>query len=404
MRTIAAGALAMLMLYTAAAEAGWRVHPRARIRGIYDSNIFLITDDDLEVTSARGDPGFPGNVSPEDDFLFELLGGIRLDYDIGTLSEGYFDYEYIAEQFLDENDENTENHRWSTGVDIYLNDLVGLELDYGLEKHNQRPGAEYQRPDYLEHDLKTTVHFYPTYKDTVSVSFIYENRNYESREDSSFTDYESFGGLISYMHDFSDWTRFHLDLYVEDRDFDHVALNKFGLPSPADDFIIRPGDGTLPADFIETDRKRDDDLWEISTAVTQSLTDKASVQLRYSYDNNDSTGEFYQYYTNTVSLIYVHSLPWDLLLQGYTHYRNRQFEHQVANEQRVIDAMNNGEPLPDYDEREDEQFLLSLILQKEIFVRNLFVALEYGYTNNWSNDDSSEYDVHRVILGVSYEY
>jgi len=39
----------------AEARAGWEISPRARIRGIYDSNIFLITEDDQEITSARGD-------------------------------------------------------------------------------------------------------------------------------------------------------------------------------------------------------------------------------------------------------------------------------------------------------------------------------------------------------------
>lgn len=400
----ATAVVTLIALIASTAEAGWRIHPRARIRGIYDSNIFLITDDDLEVTSARGDPGFPGNVDPVEDFLFELLGGVRLDYDIGTLSEGYVDYEYIAEQYLDERDENTENHRWSTGIDLYLNDLVGLELNYALEKHNQRPSAEYNRPDHLEHDANATVHFYPTFKDTVSLSFLYENRNYETLSDTSFSDYESYGGLLTYQHDFTDWTEFMLQVYREDRQFEHVALNRFGLPSPSHDFIIRPGDGTLPAAFVTTDRERDDDLWEISAAVTQTLSKSASLQLRYSYDKNDSSGEYYQYNSNTVSLIYVQSLPWNMMLQGYTHYRNRKFEHQIANvEEEVLMALSNGDPLPDFDEREDNQFYLALILQKEI-IRNLVVALEYNYDNNWSNDDSSEYDVHRVILGVAYEY
>lgn len=365
------------------ARAEWRFHPRAGIRAIYDSNLHLITDEDQEVTSARGDPGFPSGVEPVEDFLLELMGGLRADYTLGALSNGFFDAQYLATQHLDEREENTETARLKAGWDVVVNDLVGLELVYGFEKHNQRPGAEYRRPDHLEHDVRATVHFYPTARDQISASFLYENRNYESIDGSAFVDYDAPAGLIGYRRELTDRTTLHLDFYFEDRAFDKNALDELG----------RPKAGV----------KRDDDLWEISAALTQVLDDVSVIQGRYAFDHNDSTGEFYRYRTHTVSAIYVRQLPWDVQWRLYAHYRFRDFRDQIAKEEKVLEALNAGMPIPSHEEREDDQVHVETRFGKEIF-RNIHATAEYHYIWNGSNDPSSEYDVHRVMLGLLWTF
>jgi len=351
---------------------------QVELRGTYDSNLFLTAEDyDFELRRLDGD-------QTERDDLYGTLG---VDLELKVPLSAWYDqkirYRLDGDRYNDYSRENTDRHRFQFQPVFHLSDSVDLLLEYGFDADNQRGSAEYYRPDYFEHRGGAAMNWRVSSKDTVELSWFYEDRDYSSLDDTPFDDYEGHETELKWNHRLSrQWSTTASALY-RTLSYDEDTLDRFG------DTIV--------------DKDRDDDRAELGLAVTWLPVPKVLLRSGYVYRNHWATGDFYDYQMHRVYGIWVQNFPWQLRWQTYLHYEWRDFDDQQAQDTLYIPANDTWvQGLPDGD-RGDEQLFLLLNLTKAIN-KSFSCGAEFQYLNNSSDDDSSEYETERYSLFVRYRF
>jgi hypothetical protein len=351
---------------------------KIELRGTYDTNVFLTTDDeDFELRE------HPRDDTEQDDFYGNLKGNVNLDFNVTPYLNKSLRYYFDLERYSDLDNEHNEKHRLEFEPVIQLSRDVQLSFIGLVEGENRRPNAEYRRPDYLEYQLGTALQWQAADNDQLTLSLRYEDRDYDSLTGTSFDDYDGTWVELGLKHRFHRQVYTHHQLRYRWRDYDESTRDEFGI--------------------ILAGRDRSEDRLEIENSLTWLPGKNTLLRFGHLYRNNQAPASFYDYELNRLIGIYVQRFPWELQLQTYAHYQWRDYDDQLA--QDIITNPITGDTSQVFsdDERSDRQFFLLLNLTKRI-TSSVSCGLEFQHWNNESNDDSSEYASQRYSVFIRYRF
>ncbi|MBE7560672.1 hypothetical protein HS125_17730 [bacterium] len=371
---------ALLLSLGATASAGeWDWTPYLQFRLSYSDNI-LLGADGAEVEARKLSHVGDAEI---DDVIWEALFGSRATYTVNDHWRVRMRYQYLAEFYTDEDDENTEHHDLNVANELNLSEAWLWRVGFDGAKQNYLPGAEYLLTDYWNYSPFTGLDWKIDDNDTLKGRFTYHWRDYEPLGDSPFHDYQGPETDLVWQHVWPAQSYWRTDLGINwiNRDYDQDPLDEHGARKGGSD--------------------REDDRVHLRAALTHAWSEDTAGRLGYDFEINDSNGEFYQYDEHQISAVLLRNFHFWEGLQGklYTHFRWRDYDHQVA--QKVLDP--KVPTLADDGVREDEQWYINAGLSRN-FIERLNVALDYSFLTNSSNDYSSEYDENLVWMTLRWEW
>ncbi len=373
-------AVAALLSFASPASAGeWDWTPYLQFRLSHSDNILLAADG-AEVEARKLAHLGNGEV---DDWIWEMLFGSRATYTINDHWRVRMRYQYMAEKYFDENDENTEHHDLNLANEWNLNEAWMWTLGFDGSKQNYLPGAEYLLTDYWDYSPLTGLDWKIDDNDTLKGRFTWHRRDYEPLGDSPFHDYKGPETDLLWQHVWTAESFWRTDLGLNwiNRDYSQDPLDESGARKGGND--------------------REDDRYHLRAALTHAWNEDTAGRLGYDFERNDSNGEFYQYDEHQVSGVLIQNFHFWEGLQGrlYTHFRWRNYDDQIA--QKVLDP--DVPTLENDGVRDDRQWYVNAGLSRD-FIERLNVALDYSHLRNTSNDDSSEYSENRVWMTLRWEW
>lgn len=352
----------------------WRLDGSAVLRLTYDDNIYLADDSsEVERKEVKGD-------GTEDDWILSPSLAFELSGDVHEQHQLRVAYQVYSDIYFDESDETlVENalvvsDRWRMCEHAWLSG--GMRAIY----HDRRDGAEYLRPTYwhLEPFLNVTAKL--SASDTVGAGYVFEHRDYDALEDTTYDDYQGHVYDANWRHRFTDRIFSDAALSYRYRNYAETAKDAAGN---------------------ELAEGRQDDLFGVELALSVALTETTAARTGYRFQTNDSSGPFYDYDEHRISALLAHRLGMveQLLGSVYVHYRRRDYDHQLAQQ-----VTSGGAIVVDRDEaRSDDEWYVRVRLEQG-WGEHWTADVAYAYSVNQSNDDSSEYEDNRVELGVRYKF
>ncbi|MDM8517820.1 surface lipoprotein assembly modifier [Desulfobacterales bacterium HSG16] len=159
---------------------------------------------------------------------------------------------------------------------------------------------------------------------------------------------------------------------------------------PQDNLIFKLGYSYYDDDYEQkADDPRDGTLHEGSADVYYGVMDKkVFFRCGFGYTDNNATGSGESYDQMTASAGVHITFPYDIKLNLLGRYRDRKY-----------DESGPGEPA-----REDDKYLGSASLSVPLFVKTVYLMVEYDYSKNNSSIDSYEYERNLVIGSLVLDF
>ncbi len=355
--------------------------------GTYSTNIDLSAPDidfDLRRKHASDDEAI------RETEVSDWINGVELGYvyEIPTIPEVLktaIRYHLEHDDFLDEGREDRTQQTFELATIQRLTDQIEWEIYGGFEYENRDDDSQYLTPDYEQWYFGTEARQNIDNEMYLVLGYQYRTRDYEkvtggvAPADTPWEDWEQHRIWMRYDRDLCETVTLNLGLAFEARDHESPALTDIG------DEI----DGTY----------RQYDLWEPRAGLTLRPTDRDWIRVYYRLRALNSTGDYYDYEQNSVTLQYTREVSPGLIFRGEFEYANRDYAHQIA----YADSAANGTHTRLNKVREDDRISLYFAIEKTV-AEVWTTGVEYTYLDNDSNDDSSRYQEDRYGVYVRREF
>jgi len=356
-------------------------------RGSYSTNIDLSApgiDFDLRRKHA------PNNIAIRETEVSDWINGIELgyNYEIPILPEvmkAAVRYHLEQDDFMDEKREDRTQQTFELATIQRLTETIEWEIYGGYEYENRHDDAQYLTPDYNQYYFGTEAR--QTIGDNASLELGYEfrKRDYEkvtggvAPDDTPWEDWEQHRIWMRYDRDLCPTVTLNLGMALELRDHESPALTDIG------DEI----DGTY----------RQYDLLEPRAGLTFHPSDRDWIRVYYRLRSLNSTGDYYDYDQNSVTIQYTREVCPGLIFRSEFEYANRDYAHQAAYKNNAA----AGTTTRRNEVREDDR--ISLYFAVERTVADVWTTgVDFTYLDNDSNDDSSRYQEDRYGVYVRREF
>lgn len=356
-------------------------------RGTYSTNIDLSAPDiDFDLRRKHA----PDAEAIRETEVSDWINGIELgyNYEIPILPEvmkAAVRYHLEHDDFVDEDREDRTQQTFELATIQRLTDQIEWEVYGGYEYENRNDDAQYLTPDYDQWHFGTEVRQNIDDEAYLVLGYEFRTRDYEkvtggiAPDDTPWEDWEQHRIWMRYDRNICERVTVNLGLTFEARDHDSPALTDIG------DEI----DGTY----------RQYDLLEPRAGLTFRPTDRDWIRVYYRLRALNSTGDYYDYDQNGVTLQYTREVCPGLLFRSEFEYANREYAHQAA----YANNAAAGTQTRLNEVREDDRISLYFAVEKTL-AEVWTTGLDFTYLDNDSNDDSSRYQEDRYGVYVRREF
>ena len=143
-------------------------------------------------------------------------------------------------------------------------------------------------------------------------------------------------------------------------------------------------------------KDREDRRPEAGAEITGVPASRTGIRGGYHFLENRSTGSYYEYRRHRVFGILFQKLTSRFAMHLYLHRQWKSYEDQVAYSDPFVNQVPEGS-------REDGEWMAQVGGEYKL-MRYLSVVAEYTYLENQSNDESSEYENHSVLVGCRWDF
>lgn len=355
--------------------------------GTYSTNIDLSAPGiDFDLRRKR----IPNAQAIRETEVSDWINGVEMGYiyEVPILPEvmkAAVRYHLEQDYFSDENREERTQQTFELASIQRLTDQIEWEVYGGYEYENRNDNAQYLTPDYDQWHIGTEVRQTIDEGTYLTLGYEFRKRDYESLsggfpvEDTPWKDWNQHRAWIRYDRDLLDQLTLNLRLLYETRDHSSEALTDTG----------RALDDTC----------RQYDLWEPRAGLTYRPTDQDWIRVYYRLRSLASTGEYYDYEQNSVTVQYIREVCPGLVFRSEFEYANRDYGDQKAySDNKVVGIQTQKDEV-----REDDRISLYFAVEKTV-AEVWTTGIDYTYLNNDSNDDSSRYQEDRYGVFARREF